>query len=63
MSVEDRLDRIEKRLDRVDERLDALNGEVSKLIGQSNTVQTLVKYVITPLIILLAALVGIKLVI
>ena len=62
MSVEDRLDRIEKILEKYDERLDTINNEMGKLIGESNTVKTLVKWVITPLLFILAGLVGIKLV-
>lgn len=62
MSVEDRLDRIEKILEKYDERLDTINNELGKLIGESNTVKTLVKWVITPLLFILAGLVGIKLV-
>ena len=63
MNVEERLSRIEKRLNKFDERLDTINNELGKLIGESNTVKTLVKWVITPLLFILAGLIGIKLVV
>ena len=61
MSVEERLDRIEKILEKYDVRLDTINRELGELIGESNTMNKLIKWVITPLLIILAALFGIKL--
>jgi len=63
MSIEERLGRIEERLGSFDERLDIINKELGELIGESNTVMTLVKWVITPMLFILAGLIGIKLVI
>ena len=63
MSIEERLRRIEERLNKFDERLDIINNELGKLIGESNTVTTLVKWVVTPLLFILAGLIGIKLVV
>ena len=62
MSIEERLGRIEKWIEKCDERLDTINKELGTLTGESNTVKTLVKWVITPLLFILAGLVGIKLV-
>ncbi|MBA7491254.1 hypothetical protein ES702_01799 [subsurface metagenome] len=61
MSVEERLSRIEKILEKYDVRLDTINKELGQLIGESNTMNKLIKWVITPLLFILAALIGIKL--
>jgi len=72
MSLED----VERRLTRVETVLeDVLNDmrdiiddladlreKVASLVGQSNTTLMLLKYVVTPLIIILGALVGVKIV-
>jgi len=61
VSVEERLSRIEKILEKYDVRLDTINKELGQLIGESNTMNKLIKWVITPLLFILAALIGIKL--
>lgn len=53
---------IETRLFALEGRLNTLEGKVDQLLGAQNTMSQLLKYVVTPLIIILGALVGIKIV-
>lgn len=53
---------VEERLTRIEERLAALNEEIGELKGKMDTEQTLVKWIIFPLLLIVAGLVGIKLV-
>jgi len=62
LSVEERLARIEAKLEGLGKDIDWIKGQVIGLLNQPSTVDKLIKYVITPLIIALAALMGIKLV-
>ncbi|MBA7652604.1 hypothetical protein ES703_60439 [subsurface metagenome] len=62
MTVEERLDRIEKILEKYDERLNTINSELGELIGESNSIKLLLKWVVTPLLVILGALIGVKLV-
>jgi CII-binding regulator of phage lambda lysogenization HflD len=61
VSLEDRLKRIEEVLDRLNERFDAINRELGELKGRQDTVVLILKYVVTPLLIILGALIGVKL--
>ena len=47
-------------MDEVVRRLTSLETKVEVLLGQTSTMNTLIKYVILPLIIILGALVGVK---
>jgi len=49
------------RVQKLEQDVAELKGEVSALTANSNTTMTLIKYVITPLLIIVGALVGIKL--
>lgn len=40
-----------------------MENHVSELLGQANTMSMLIKFIITPLLVIVGALVGIKLVI
>jgi len=49
------------RLSSLEQRIAKLEGQVDLLVQQANTTNSLIKYVITPLIVGVLALVGIKL--
>ena len=51
----------EKRLVKVEDCQDDLKDKVNQLMGKASTTLILVKWVITPLILMLGGLVGIKL--
>jgi len=38
-----------------------INGQVQILVSQNNTIQMILKYVVTPLLVILGGLIGIKL--
>ncbi len=52
---------VEQKLDKIEERLRAVELSMATVLGASNTQGQLLKYVVTPLLIILGALVGIKL--
>jgi hypothetical protein len=54
-------DDVEERLERIENRLLAINEELGELKGKMDSEQTLVKWVIFPLLLIMAGLVGIKL--
>lgn len=56
------LEEVLRRMDRIEARLDAINQELSYLKGKVDAEATLIKWVIFPLLIIVAALVGVKLV-
>ncbi len=58
----DDIEDIKRRLDEVEKRMYETCLEVARLAGQQSTVKLLLQYVITPLLVILAGLVGIKLV-
>ncbi len=58
----DEITDILRRLADLDKRLTDTCIEVARLAGQQSTVKLLLQYVITPLLVILAGLVGIKLV-
>jgi prefoldin subunit 5 len=45
----------------VKEQIAFINGQVQILVNQNNTIQMILKYVVTPLLIILGGLIGIKL--
>lgn len=53
---------VEERLAKIDERLDKINEELGYIRGKLESEGTLIKWVIFPLLIIVAGLVGIKLV-
>lgn len=53
---------IDRRLERIEERLNHLTEEVSYIRGKVDQEMTLIKWVIFPLLFIVAALVGIKLI-
>ena len=53
-------DDLNDKLDAINQRIEKLNFEVGKLIGSQKVSTNLIKYVILPLICILAGLVGIK---
>ena len=56
------MDELIKRMEALESRLGELEGKVGELIGQAGTTNTLVKWVILPLIVILGGLVGIKII-
>ncbi len=49
------------RLVRLETKVDSLAESVAKMMGSSDTLNTLIKFVITPLLVILGGLIGIKL--
>jgi uncharacterized protein (DUF3084 family) len=47
----------------LDDKISFINGQIQVLLNQANTTQLLLKYVVTPLLLIVGGLVGIKLVI
>jgi len=58
--LEYRVKMLEDEIRTLHERLNALEVKIEVLIQTNNQLNTLIKYVITPLIIILGAIVGIK---
>ncbi len=50
------------RLVRLETKVDSLAESVAKMVGSSDTLNTIVKFVITPLLVILGGLIGIKLI-
>ncbi len=50
----------ENRLQRLEQCYDALSEKVNKLLGQTGTVEMILKWVVLPLLVILGGLVGIK---
>jgi len=60
--VNDRLDRIEQQLDKFNDEIKEVGTKLGELAGESRTMKMLLQYVVTPLIVILGALVGVKIV-
>jgi len=60
MDIEKQLAAHETRLNHLDDCVDSVGKSVSKLEGSMSTVEVLVKWVITPLLIIVGSLVGVK---
>jgi hypothetical protein len=58
--LEYRVKLLEEQIKVLSERLNTLEVKIEVLIQTNNQLNTLIKYVITPLIIILGAIVGIK---
>ena len=56
------LDGVRQRIDRMESSLEKINCEMGKLMGQQHSVELILKYVVTPLIIIVGALTGIELI-
>ena len=54
------MDELVRRISALEGKVDALEEEIAVMLAQSGTTNTLIKYVILPLIIILGALVGVK---
>ena len=54
------MDEVVRRLTALEGKVDNLEAEIAVMLAQSGTTNTLIKYVILPLIIILGALVGVK---
>ena len=54
------MDEVVRRLTALEAKVDGLEEEIAVMLAQSGTTNTLIKYVILPLIIILGALVGVK---
>jgi hypothetical protein len=63
MDVEQLLEAHETRLNHLDDCVDQVGKSVSKLEGSMSTVEVLVKWVITPLLLIVGGLVGVKLIV
>ena len=50
------------RLVRLEAKVDCLAETVAKMAGSADTLNTIVKFVITPLLVILGGLIGIKLI-
>jgi len=59
--LEREVDNLKNDIHDIKERLGDISQKVDILVGQSSTIQTLVKWIILPLIIILGALIGVKL--
>jgi len=51
---------IEDRLDRIERSINDLHLKVGELVGAQKTTNMIIKYIVFPLIIILGALVGVK---
>jgi len=51
---------VEERIDRLEKCYTELSAAVNKLLGQTGTVEMILKWVVLPLLIILGGLVGIK---
>jgi len=51
---------LKQKVDALETKVDELRGEVTAMRDSYNTTVTLIKYVITPLLFILGALVGVK---
>jgi predicted nucleic acid-binding Zn-ribbon protein len=58
--LEYRVRMLEEEIRRLNERLNTLEVKIEVLIQTNNHLSTLIKYVVTPLIIILGALIGVK---
>jgi hypothetical protein len=58
--LEYRVKLLEEQIKVLNERLNTLEVKIEVLIQTNNQLNTLIKYVITPLIIILGAIVGVK---
>ncbi|MBN1370181.1 MAG: hypothetical protein JW954_08110 [Dehalococcoidaceae bacterium] len=56
-------DLVEKRLDRIEKAVYELTTQTGKLCGAARTTETLVKWIILPLITILGGLIGIDVVV
>ena len=56
------MDDLEKRLEKIEAAIERINHELGELLGSQRSVETLVKYVILPLIVILGGLVGVKII-
>jgi len=56
------LERVNQRINRMESSLEKINCELGKLIGQQRSVELILKYVVTPLIIIVGALAGVELI-
>lgn len=56
----DEIERILAKLEQVDSRINQCSSDIALLKGTINSQANLIKWVITPLIIIVGALVGIK---
>ena len=56
------LEGVRQRIDRIESSLEKINCEMGKLMGQQRSVELILKYVVTPLIMIVGALTGIELV-
>ena len=56
------LDGVRQRIDRMESNLEKINCELGKLMGQQRSVELILKYVVTPLIMIVGALTGIELI-
>jgi len=59
--LEREVENLKNDIHEIKERLGDISQKVDILVGQSSTIQTLVKWIILPLIIILGALIGVKL--
>jgi len=60
-SLQVEIKKINDELSSVKEQIAFINGQVQILVSQNNTIQMILKYVVTPLLIILGGLIGIKL--
>jgi len=56
------LDDLKNEVKQLSEKVNQLDGKVTAMVDNNQTLITLIKYVITPLLIIVGGLVGIKLV-
>ena len=54
------MDELVRRISALEGKVDKLEEEIAVMLAQSGTTNTLIKYVILPLIVILGALVGVK---
>ena len=56
------LDGVRQRIDRMESSLEKINCEMGKFMGHQRSVELILKYVVTPLIMIVGALTGIELI-
>lgn len=62
MTIETELKDLKDHVIRLDERLNHMSKDLAVIKGSQETTTQLLKYVVTPLIIILGALVGLRLI-
>ena len=61
MTVEEDIRDLKNHVSRIEDRLNHISQDIATLKGSQQTMTQILKYVVTPLILILGALIGLKL--